>query len=42
MGDLDADRRIEQHASKMIGTAGAGRTEVQLVLVRLRVGNELL
>ena len=40
--DVDADRRIEQHASQMIGPARPGRAVLHLRLVGLGVGDELL
>jgi hypothetical protein len=40
VGDLDADRRVEQRAGEMVAGACAGRAELHLRLVRLGIGDE--
>jgi len=40
--DIDAYRRVQQHARKMRARAHAGRAELHLALVRFHVGHELL
>ena len=42
MRGLDAGGRVQQDATQVRGRAGAGRAEVQLALVGLGIGNELL
>ena len=39
--DVGLEQVVEQHAAEMRGRAGAGRAELHLVLVLLRVGDEL-
>ena len=42
MRDVDADRRVEQHAVEMAGGPRPGRCHLHARLVRLRIGDELL